>query len=175
LEAHSQNELSLCVLKSVIIVLNFQGSRILLLIWCCLGALDLPKLLKQQLCRVPLSVLQNGVVLCWKLWPFLQRVLNSPTTHSALVSAHMEPHWHHWSTRWIQSNIKVRGGRRLCHFLDLIIWLNLHHLAHLSTLPNRMVGAWAFQVVDFCPLQWCDSPKSFLLLWSYTSSLTKIC
>ncbi len=70
--------------------LNFQGSRILLLIWPCLGALDLRKLLKQQPCRVPLSVLQNGVVLSWKLWPFLQRVLNSPTTHSALVSQHME-------------------------------------------------------------------------------------
>jgi len=74
---------------------NFQGSRILLFIWSCLGALDLLKLLKQQPCRVPLWALQNGVVLCWKLWLFLQRVLNSPTTHSALVSPHMEPHWQH--------------------------------------------------------------------------------
>ncbi len=155
--------------------LNFQGSRILLLIWPCLGALDLLKLLKQQPCRVPLSVLQNGVVLCWKLWPFLQRVLNSPTARSALVSPHMEAHWHHWSTRWILRNIKVWRGRRLCHFLDLIIWHNLHHLAHLSPYPTEWVGAWPFQVVHFCPLQWCDSPKSFLLLWSQTSSLTKIC
>ncbi len=102
-------------------------------------------------------------------------VLNSPTTHSALVSPHMEPHWHHWSTRWILSNIKVRDGRRLCHFLDLIIWHNLHHLAHLSPYPTEWVGSWPFQVVHFCPLQWCDSPKFFLLLWSYGSSLTKIC
>ncbi len=128
---------------------------------------DLLKLLKQQPLRVPLSALQNGVVLCWKLWPFLQRILNSPTTHCALFSPHMEAHWHHWSTRWILSNIKVGGGRRLCQFLDFIIWHNLHHLAHLSPYPTEWVGAWPFQVVYFCPLQWCDSPKSFLLLWKY--------
>jgi hypothetical protein len=92
LEACSLKHLGLCPLKSMIIVFEFQGSRILLFIWSCLGALDLLKLLKQQPCSVPLSGIQNGVVLCWKLRPFLQRVLNSATTHSALVSPRMEAH-----------------------------------------------------------------------------------